>query len=220
MKIKPVSQNTGCENQRDLFDFRFRALLSPEDWAVLPEPIRKRFSKHLARGQIVLYAGKLIETRLSVCGWIFAQLARLIGGPLPFEHLAQGPAIVTVTEDPTSSDQIWTRVYPKPGHFPQVIHSKKRFCGPTGLEEYVGRGVGMSISVSVIQQALVFRSERYFFQFLGYRIPLPKALTPGLIQVTHREEGEGIFSFTLSANHPLFGLIIRQTALFKEVIND
>ena len=41
-------------------------------------------------------------------------------------------------------------------------------------------------------------------------------MTPGCIEVTHREERSGRFSFTLSAVHPWFGLIIQQVAFFRD----
>ncbi len=62
---------------------------------------------------------------------------------------ATGPALVAVVEDERLGGQSWTRLYARPGRFPQTIHSAKRFRGPTGLEEYVGYGIGMALRVTV-----------------------------------------------------------------------
>jgi len=124
---------------------------------------------------------------------------------------------VTVTEETATDGQIWTRLYARRNGFPQMVHSSKRFSGPTGLEEYVGRGVGMALNVHVEDDVLVFRSAGYFLQLFGRRIALPDWITPGALSVLHAELGDGRFSFTLQLVHPRFGLLIRQMAAFREV---
>jgi hypothetical protein len=198
-----------------LGDLRFRNLLSHEDWIALPLAIRRRFSKRAQAGAVVLYAGEVEETRLTAAGILFCQLARLIGGPLPLFSGAHVPAVVTVTED--SGAQLWTRLYARRGAFPQIIRSAKRFAGPTGLEEYVGHGVGMALRVGAENGALVFRCAGYFVRIGRLRVRLPAWLTPGALTVTHAERGEGRFTFALDVVHPLFGLIIHQLATFQEV---
>jgi hypothetical protein len=197
-------------------DLRFRALIAEEDWAALPDAVRRRFSKRLGDGNAAVYVGKVVETRMSRAGWLLAQALRLIGGPLPTARDAGGPAVVSVTEDRGSGGQFWTRIYPRRRGFPQVIHSCKRFGGPTGIEEHVGCGVGMALRVAVEDRALVFRSGRYFVDFGRRRVVLPAWATPGALTVRHCEEaGEG-FIFTLEIVHPRLGLLIRQVASFRE----
>lgn len=196
-------------------DLRFRALLSADDWNSLPAPIRRRFSKCLSRGDTVVYVGEVLETRMSRLGWCLAQLVRVIGAPLPTDRRRHSPSVVTVSEDPASGGQIWTRLYMRNG-FPQVIHSAKRFAGITGLEEYVGFGISMALTVHVKDEALVFRSAGYCLQLFGRRFALPRWLTPGELSVIHAELGDGRFSFTLQITHPRFGLLLRQMALFHE----
>lgn len=200
-----------------LADLRFRALLSAADWAALPAAIRRRFSKRVAGGETAIYSGEVVETRLSRVGWLFAQLARLCGGPLPLSPLSGVPAVVSVTEDMVTGGQIWTRLYARRNGFPQIIHSSKRFCGPTGLEEYVGRGVGMELTVHVEEGVLLFRSARYFIRLGPLCLHLPAWLTPGALTVSHAELDEGRFSFGLEVVHPLFGGIIHQEAVFREI---
>ena len=132
----------------ELGDLRFRALLSEADWLALPHTIRRRFSKRLSGGNTTVYVGEVIETRMSAAGWLLAQAARLIGGPLPVSRDAHVPSVVTVTEDVATNGQHWTRLYARRRGFPQVVHSSKRFAGPTGLEEYVGCGVGMALTIT------------------------------------------------------------------------
>ena len=220
MLMQPKLQRQ-CPPPKDeaLGDLRFRALLSSADWAALPAPIRKRFSKRVAGGETAVYSGEVEHTDLSRLGWLFAQLARFCGGPLPLSRLARVPAVVSVTEDMVTGGQIWTRLYARRDGFPQIIHSSKRFAGPTGLEEYVGRGIGMELTVHVEDAALLFRSARYFFRIGRVGFHLPTWLTPGALTVTHAELGEGRFTFTLDVVHPFLGCIVHQHAVFREVMS-
>jgi hypothetical protein len=155
---------------------------------------------------MAVYAGEVAEVRASLAGRCLARLATLIGGPLPLVWIAPTPSVVTVTEADDGA-QIWTRLYARPGGFPQIVHSSKRFTGATGLEEYVGHGVGMALTVAVEDAALIFRSAFYFLALGTRRLRLT---------VTHRELGGGRFAFTLELRHPLFGPLLRQHAVFKE----
>jgi hypothetical protein len=216
--FEPRPQRRHGNDQRDesLGDLRFRALLSEPDWAALPPAIRRRFSHRLAGGATVVYAGTVVETRMSRAGWWLAQALRPIGAPLPLARDRNVASVVAVTEDIAGGGQVWTRLYARRAGFPQIIHSAKRFAGPTGLEEHVGFGVGMALTVHVVDAALVFRSAGYFVQLLGRRFALPRWLTPGALTVTHGELADGWFSFTLDLVHPRLGALIRQVAVFRE----
>jgi hypothetical protein len=203
--------------EAELGDLRFRALMSGLEWARLPQQVRCRFSKRLSGGRTIVYVGEVVETRMSLAGHLLAQAARLIGSPFPTSTDSGVPSVVSVTEDLANAGQIWTRLYARRAGFPQVIHSSKRFCGPTGLEEHVGSGVGMTLTLHVEVGALVFRSSRYFIDLLGCRLWLPDVMTPGALSVTHTEFGDGRFSFTLNVTHPRFGLLIYQRAVFREI---
>ena len=200
-----------------LSDLRFRTLLRDSDWAALSPAIRRRFTQRLAGGNTIVYSGEVVETRLSRAGWWLAQALRVIGGPLPTSTDARVPSVVSVTEDMARGGQVWTRLYARRSGFPQVIHSTKRFAGPTGLEEYVGWGVGMALTVYAREGALIFRSQHYFLELFGRRWRLPAWLTPGTLYVTHAELPDDKFSFTLQIFHPRLGLLIRQMAMFREI---
>jgi Domain of unknown function (DUF4166) len=197
-------------------DSRFRPLLSDDDWGRLPVATWRRFSTRRADGGTIVYVGEVDDASISRIGWWLVQLARLIGGPLPTGAETGVAMIVTVTEDDASGGQIWTRICAREGGFPQVIHSSKRFAGPTGLEEYVGFGVSMALRVSVENEALVFRSAGYCLQLGPLRVPLPGWLTPGDLTVTHADLGCGTFRFALEIVHRRFGRLLRQSAVFRE----
>ena len=199
-----------------LGDLRFRKLLSDEDWAALPAAIRRRFSHRCASGESTVYVGHVRRLTMNWAGRLFAQAGRLIGAPLPTTTACSGPCIVAVTEG-GQGGQIWTRIYARKRGLPQVIHSAKCFSGRTGLEEFVGCGVGMALRVCVDKGALLFCSTGYFARIGAFRIPLPQWLTPGALTVAHVELGGGRFAFTLDIEHPLFGHVIGQTTVFEEV---
>ncbi|MEZ5854868.1 MAG: DUF4166 domain-containing protein [Hyphomicrobiaceae bacterium] len=198
-------------------DRRFRRLLGETQWHHLPAAVRARFSKPVPPNGLRLYRGQVVETQLSWFGAMLARLARIVGGPLPDQDGAVGPASVLVTESDALGGQIWTRTYTRPGRFPQTINSVKRFSGPTGLEEHLGHGLVMRLALTVEADCLVFQSAGYDLVVAGRRLRLPSWLTPGVCTITHRDLGEGRFAFVLKLAHPLLGQLIHQTAVFEEV---
>lgn len=203
----------------ELADLRFRALLPAEAWSALPPTVRRRFSKRMTGGATVTYCGAVTTVRASAAGRLLAEAARLIGGPLPLVF-EPGQGVVTVTEDTVGQGQVWTRLYTRRTGFPQVIHSAKRFAGPTGLEEHIGAGVGMALTVAVEDHALVFRSAFYFVTVLGLRLRLPRWCEPGRLTIVHRDLGDGAFAFTLALDHPWVGRLLGQDAIFRDPRDD
>lgn len=199
-------------------DLRFRKLLGEDAWLQLPPPVRNRFSKRMASGEVALYRGNVVSTEMSAIGRLLSFVTRFIGAPLPTMNRATGPAIVAVTEDATSGGQRWLRIYERPGRRPQMIQSTKRFRGSTGLEEYVGAGISMELAVGVENTELIFRSRRYLIGFGdGFRVSLPAALAPGDMTIIHRQNGDGSFTFSLTLQHRMLGRLLHQVAIFNDV---
>lgn len=203
----------------------FASLLGAQ-WLDLPRNVRERFAPRRPASTRI-YTGEVLETRLSFIGRMLANLARLVGGPMPFTPGATGASVVVVTDVPGYRGnggvraQVWTRTYARAGKFPQAIQSAKCFTGPTGLEECLGYGLVMRLAVSAEGRSgaadLVFRSTAFFVRVAGMSMKLPTWFSPGLCEVRHHDEGCGSFTFTLTITHPLFGRLVRQVARYADV---
>ena len=201
---------------RPLLDLRFRRLMGREAWDALPQAVRQRFSKRLSGDAVALYRGRVVRTDFSALGWLLAQILRIIGAPLPVSRDTDVPAVVSVSEDHRSGGQVWSRLYGRRNGFPQVIHSAKRFAGATGIEEYVGHGVGMALKVEALADGLRFISDHYFLTIAGRRLRLPRWIEPGQTVVEHHDLGHGCFRFSLMLHHPWLGRLVEQHALFRD----
>jgi len=198
-------------------DGRFRALVGITAWKTLSPAIRKRFGKRVKGGESVAYQGTVTAMKMNWAGHILAQVLRLVGAPLPYDISCVGqPAVVVVTEDIGGDGQFWVRQYGRRLGFPQVVHSSKRFAGPTGLEEYIGCGIGMALGVEAHGDALLFKSDHYFIAAFGRRIRLPKALSPGALVVGHHDLGQGAFRFSMCLTSAVFGELLCQDAQFRD----
>jgi hypothetical protein len=205
------------EPAQALGDLRFHALLGAAAWAELPPATQRRFSKWLVGARTAADAGEVAETRISRAGWLFSQAARLIGTPLPLGRDAFVPATTEVAKDEASGGQLWARVHGRRGCFPHVIRMAKRFAGPTGLEEYLGRGIGIALAVAVENQALCFRSAGCFLELFGRRVALPGWLGLPRLTVSHMDCRDGWFAFVLDLRHPRLGELIHHTVLYAEL---
>ncbi|QUL38406.1 DUF4166 domain-containing protein [Erythrobacter sp. JK5] len=217
-RVPPIPQpdDRATDKGSAAYDARFRRLIVSHAWANLPEAVRQRFSKRIEGERVAIYPGVIRAARCSRIGRALAQLCRIVGAPLPLGCDCGVPAAVSVSEDRDGGGQCWTRVYGRRRGFPQVIHSAKRFAGPTGLEEHIGCGIGMALRVKAIANGLEFRSDHYFVEALGYRLRFPRWLEPGVTVVQHRDEGEGGFVFSLALIHPWLGELVYQEGAFRD----
>jgi len=217
MFMKPISDPQAPPQKAPRRDTRFSALLGAENWQQLPAAIRGRFGKRVLGGESVTYQGVVTDMKMNWAGRILAHAARLVGAPLPYDQSSVGqPAVVTVTEDIAGEGQFWIRQYGRKAGFPQVVHSSKRFAGPTGLEEYIGFGIGMALRIEAGQNALLFKSDHYFVSLLGRRMRLPRVLSPGALVIGHHDLGDGAFNFSLHLRSRVFGDLIVQDAKFRD----
>ena len=202
-------------------DPRFRRLLGADAWARLPAAVRARFAHRLADGRTVVYRGRITAVRMSRAGRWLAQALRLVGAPLPLARDTDVASVISVTEDAAAGGQNWTRLYANRTGFPQIIHSAKRFGGPTGLEEHLGRafGVGIVMRLRVREErgALVFADDGYVLELGARRFRLPRWLEPGRLAVRHEDRGGGRFLFALTLVHPLAGELVHQEGLYEDV---
>lgn len=196
-------------------DLRYQTLIGQPNWQQLPIEVQRRFSKNLTSGKSMIYIGHVTNVAISRLGWMLAHALRIIGAPLPISRATGGLSVVTVTNDPATGGQIWTRLYLDATGAPQIIQSRKCFLGPTGLEEHVRAGIGMSLSITVENGALVFRSQDYFWRWGRLRLTIPKVLTLGRMTVTHKAVTSESFLFTLDLDHQVFGSLVHQEALFE-----
>lgn len=198
-------------------DQRFKNLMKKRDWEKLPDAIKRRFSKRIKRGQSIAYQGRVSVMRMNPIGRALASIARIIGAPLPYDASCEGrSAVVIVTEDQGAHGQYWIRQYNRANGFPQTVGSSKRFSGPTGLEEYIGYGIAMSLRLEASARELRFVADRFFLKLGNLRVLLPKFLEPGRLVIGHRELGHGYFLFSLDLRHPLLGELIHQEAVFHD----
>jgi hypothetical protein len=201
----------------NLPDDRFRMVMGEENWARLAPPVRRRFSRKLIGAASLVYQGEVTDIAASRIGRVVSELGRLIGAPLPLDFDTVGmAAVVTVTEDVAGCGQVWTRAYGRKRGFPQIIHSSKRFGGPTGLQEYVGCGLVMMLRMHEDRGGLVFESAGFLLHLGRRRFQLPAWLVPFRVTVRHDECGDGRFAFSLRVSNRVLGELIRQTALFDE----
>ena len=220
-------------NTQHIGDLRFRQLFTDMEWRELPLPVRKRFGRRVQIGEAVIYKGHVEYNHVNRWGRLLNTALKLIGAPLPLDTQNAGAAaVVTVTEAPGTNGghggQIWMRQYARQDAkrpFPQIIQSAKRFTGPTGIEEHIGGGIGMTLQPLVEDGDLAFRAQDIFWDVplpwrkqgrQKLRLTLPRWLGPNVLRAGHEELGGGEFAFTLLLEHKWFGKMLDQRVCFKD----
>ena len=191
----------------------YQRLLGADAWARLPRTVRHRFDHPSLRE--VSYVGCFETVEASFAGRCLAILCRYLGVPLVALVGENVPALVRVYGD-RAGGSVWERSYYFANRPSRTVRSAKRLERDNTLVECLGLGLRMRLTLAVVGTELHFRSDGYYWDCLGFRVPLPRRWLPGETLVVHRDEGDGWFRFILSIEHPLLGRIAYQNGLFRD----
>jgi hypothetical protein len=183
------------------------ALLGPAAWDRLPAAVKHRFAAGHADAT---YRGRM-DMRCSRLGHMLAVLLKPLQSPLAAANAIGVPTTVRVRA--VGGGVVWERQFD--GGVGRVC-STKELAPEGGLQERTRSGLGMALDVFEHDGALVFQSRRYFLSVGGLRIAVPRLFSPGTCRVEHRDLGGGLFRFTLSMTHPIWGETFHQTGVFVD----
>jgi hypothetical protein len=193
----------------------FKSLLDNAGWLRLRPDIRRRFSAPPDAGREIRYSGVMQAVEASLAGRILVQLCRVFGTPFaPFRGRNVPVDIVLRSREGDGAIQ-WEREYRFHDRTPIKVSSFKTKSAEGDLREWVDGGFGMSLDVYEEDEALHFRSRRYFWRHGRLQIALPAFLTPGTVHVVHEDIGGGRFRFVMTVVHGLFGQLFFQTGEFS-----
>lgn len=194
----------------------FRKVLGAE-WNKLHPDIQRRFAKNPAPGKPLQYYGTLGELRASRFGKLLATASMpfIKGALIPYDD-SGFPVDIQVYGKAGSPHIFKQRIYRLNGRKPIQFTSYMAESEGGEVLEYVGLGLGMKLKLHAIDGDLHFTSDGYFWDLLGWRIPLPGLLTPGKTYLRHCNEAPNRFNIRIEIRHAVFGTTFVQAGVFQE----
>ena len=195
----------------------FKKILG-EEWQELHPDIQARFARNPALTKPLYYTGYLSQLTSSKFGKVLGYLSFpfLKGALIPFDDF-NFPVDIQVYSKPNDPSIYKQRIYRLHGRKPIQFTSHMRESEKGEVLEYVGIGLGMKLFLFVKDKNLYFTSVGYFWQILGWRIPLPDFLTPGKVFLSHCNDNPSQFNIRIEIKHNVFGASFMQVGVFHEV---
>lgn len=198
----------------------FRKILGAE-WLKLHPDIQARFARNPAPGKPLHYSGMLSELKCSRVGKLLGYLTMpmIDGALIPFND-TDFPVDIQVYSKPDCPYIFKQRIYRLNERKPIQFTSYMKESEKGEVLEYVGMGLGMKLLLHVQDGDLYFTSDGYFWDILGFRIPLPGIFTPGKTFLCHRNDSPSQFNIRIEIKHCLFGTTFTQVGVFHELQSD
>jgi hypothetical protein len=214
--MNDITKETAGPSEGELF----RKILGAE-WQKLHPDIQARFARNPAPNKPLYYTGVLSELKWSMIGKLLDHLTMPIikGALIPYSD-ADFPVDIQVYSKPDCPSIFKQRIYRLHGRKPIQFTSYMRESEKGEVLEYVGMGLGMKLVLHVHEGNLYFTSDGYFWDILGFRLPLPDILTPGKTFLCHRNDNPAQFNIRIEIRHPLFGTTFTQIGVFHELQSD
>ena len=195
----------------------FQSALGNE-WTQLGDIIQRHYFLKPFSDDSICVRGTMDEIHHSNIAKILIPGGLLFGAIVPYrrQHV---PVDVHYQAHTSNANLYWDRVFAispsKNFHFKsymEVISDKE-------VIEFVRFGVGIKLTISAEDKALIFRGNGYIWRIARIDIPIPLGFLLGDAYVEERPIDDHSFSMKLRLTHPWFGTLFRYSGTFRLLKN-
>ncbi len=176
-----------------------------ESWENLTNVVKRHYDITPGKPSNMLIKGVMDEVYHSAIAKLFILPGRIFGALVPYK----GNNIPTEVRNWTTSDNhkamFWHRTLVFPGKPPVIFESRMEHIKDDEIIEYVRYGMGIRMRISVKDNALIFNSIGYVWQFGKVKIPIPAWAILGNAEITEKAISDDQFFIDFQIVHPLFG---------------
>lgn len=191
-----------------------------DDWNNLGEIIQKHYSLRPKSNDYICVSGEMIEIKHSLVAKLLIPFGMIFGAIVPFQG-RNIPIDVHYNSSPNNSNIYWDRDFKfKRGsfHFKSYMEPVKQ----NEVIEFVRFGMGIRLSVTVEDKALIFRDIDYIWRIFGRDLSIPGKWLMGKVYVEERPIDEHSFSMEMTLTHPVVGTMFKYSGEFeiKQTVNE
>ncbi|MET0026657.1 MAG: DUF4166 domain-containing protein [Candidatus Thiodiazotropha sp.] len=174
-------------------------------WNELAPGVKAHYDLDPSEEENLTLKGLMNEVYHSRSAKLFILFGRVFGALVPY----CGTQIPTVVRNWTRKDDRdvlhWHRTLNFPNRTPVTFSSRMVSRQPNEIIEFVRYGMGIRMSISVVDHALVYRGIDYVWIVAGRQIHLPNWLILGDAIITEKALSETCFQLNFEINHPWLG---------------
>jgi len=176
-----------------------------KDWDGLADIVKQHYEITPGEPSSMVLKGVMTEVYHSAMARLFLLLARMFGALVPYKGQYLPTEVRNWTSDMNNKAMYWHRTLDFPNKSPVIFASRMEHIKDNEIIEYVRYGLGIRMSMSVDDGALVFNSKGYVWNIAGIRIPIPAWLIMGEGKIIEKAIAADKFYINFEMIHPLFG---------------
>lgn len=185
------------------------------EWKKLAPVVKRHYDLSPESQDCLTLVGIMNEVYHSPAAKLFVLAGRFFGALVS----QQGVEIATVVRNLAQTREENMLMWHRTLHFndkePVVFESHMVTKNPHEVIEFVKFGMGIRMKLSVIDQALVYRSINYLWNIAGFSIPLPNWLLLGEAVIIESACADDKVHLDFKIRHPLLGTTFRYSGKFS-----
>lgn len=176
-----------------------------KNWDDLDDIVKQHYEMTSGESSEMTIKGVMDEVYHSNIAKLFLLPGRFFGALVPYKGRNIPTEVRNWTSEEDCKAMFWHRTLDFPNKAPLIFASRMEHIKDDEIIEYVRYGMGIRMSMSVDDGALIFKSKGYVWKIGGISIPIPTWLILGEAKIIEKGTAVDKFYINFEMVHPLFG---------------